>query len=248
MSWHAVDASGRDLATGRPPLGVGRSTPAAAVAAAPVAAWPLAVVGGDGRRLSLAGALGAGGARVEVLLDALAKAADDDGSDDDVAKAGADDDGSDDDVETLARATPAGTVHLPLAVVDLGAGVEAAARVDLDWLAVMDRRRAGARRALLAAGRGGELEAALHVAVLVATERLDPAGDADVEAHVASGARLWLLAGAVVSALVGTTPDPFAPWARLVTAGWWPVGPSGGRLVVSAPGRTAAPGHGRRSG
>lgn len=235
MSWHAVDALGRDLATGRPPLGVGRSTPAAAVAAAPVAAWPLAVVGGDGRRLSLAGALGAGGARVEVLLDAL-------------AKAGADDDGSDDDVETLARATPAGTVHLPLAVVDLGAGVEAAARVDLDWLAVMDRRRAGARRALLAAGRGGELEAALHVAVLVATERLDPAGDADVEAHVASGARLWLLAGAVVSALVGTTPDPFAPWARLVTAGWWPVGPSGGRLVVSAPGRTAAPGHGRRSG
>jgi hypothetical protein len=66
-----------------------------------------------------------------------------------------------------------------------------------------------------------------------ATERFDPAEDADVDAHVASGARLWLLTGAVASALSGGEPDPFGPWARLVRAGWWPVGPSDGRLVVS---------------
>jgi hypothetical protein len=80
------------------------------------------------------------------------------------------------------------------------------------------------------------MEAALHVAMLLATERLDPVDDTDVDAHVASGARLWLLTGAVVSALAGVDPDPFAAWARLVTAGWWPVGPSGDRLVVSASG------------
>ena len=98
MSWHAVDAGGLDLATGRPPRPPGRPSPGTALAAAPVASWPVAVVA----------------------------------------------------------------------------------------------------------------------------------------AHVASGARLWLLTGAVASALAAGDPDPFAPWARLVVGGWWPVGPSGGRLVVGA--------------
>jgi hypothetical protein len=137
------------------------------------------------------------------------------------------------DVERLARATPAGTVALPYAVVTLADGVAAAARVDRAWLGEVDRRRAASRHALVAAGREAEMEAALQATMVQATERFDPADDTDVDAHVASGARLWLLTGAVVSALTGVDPDPFEPWARLVAAGWWPVGPSDGRLVVS---------------
>ncbi len=136
-------------------------------------------------------------------------------------------------LEALARATPAGAVDLPLAVVTLAEGVEATQRVDRAWLDALDRRRAAARTAVVAAGREQELEAALQVAMVVATERFDPADDADVDAHVASGACLWLVTGAVASAVAGTSPDPFRSWARLVAAGWWPVGPSGGRLVVS---------------
>jgi hypothetical protein len=218
VGWHAVDAAGCDLATGRPPRGPGRPSAAAALAAAPVPAWPLEVVDSTGRRVTLAAALGPGGDRVAALLDALA---------------GMGGDGV--DVEWLARATPAGTVRLPLAVVPLGEGVEAAARIDPGWLAAVDRLRAATRRALTAAGRDAEMEAALHVALLVATERFDPADDFDVDAHVASGARLWLLAGAVVSALSGAEADPFWAWGRLVVAGWWPVGPSDGRLVLTMP-------------
>ena len=210
MTWHAVDAEGRHLGTGRP-------SPAAALAAVPVAAWPVGVTGEAGRGLTFSGALGANGDRVERLLDALARA-------------------EDVDVEALVRATPAGTVELPLAVVPLPDGVAATGRVDAAWLTAVDRRRTAFRDALVGAGRVGEMEAALHVSMLLATERLDPPDDSDVDAHVASGARLWLLTGAVVSALAGVEPDPFEPWARLVTAGWWPVGPSGDRLVVSAAG------------
>jgi hypothetical protein len=137
------------------------------------------------------------------------------------------------DVQRLARATPAATLTLPLAVVALPDGVKAAGRVDRAWLAEVDCRRAGSRQALVAAGREAELEAALQAAIVRATERFDPAEDDDVDAHVASGARLWLLTGAVASALTGVDPDPFEPWGLLVTAGWWPVGPSDGRLVVS---------------
>lgn len=191
-----------------------------ALAAAPAATWPLAAADDAGRTMTLARALGPGGDRVEDLLDALAGAA---------GPAG------DIDREGLARATPAGTVDLPLAVVGLAAGVEAAALVDRAWSGAVEERRSQVRRSLVAAGRETELEAALHVVVLLATDRLDPAGDDDVEAHLASGAQLWLLAGAVASALDGAEPDPFAPWARLVTGGWWPVGPSGGRLVVVRP-------------
>jgi len=234
VSWHAVDAEGRDLATGQPPGPPGHGgwpSPAAALAAAPVAAWPIGIVGDGGRCLSLARALGPGGDRVEGLLDALAGRRDPD------ALAGT----SAVDVEALARATPAGTVSLPLEVVGLRAGVEAAAGVDRAWLAAVDRGRAAPRQAMVEGGREAEMEAALHVAMLLATERLDPADDAEVDAHIASGARLWLLAGAVVSALAGVVPDPFEGWARLIVAGWWPVGPSGSRLVVSdpAPGVTA---------
>jgi hypothetical protein len=186
------------------------SSPAAVLLALPVVSWPLAVVDDEGRSISFAAAVGPGGERVSDLLDALTGA-------------------GDVDVEALARRTPSGVVDLPLACVDLAAGVEAAAGVDRSWLAEVDRRRAAARRDVVAAGRGEQLEAALHVALLVATAHVG----AGVDARVASGARLWLLAGAVASALRGE-PDHFHPWGRLVAAGWWPVGPSGGRLVVSA--------------
>ena len=191
-----------------------RRSQAAVLAAAPVVSWPLTVAGEDGSRIELGRALGPGGDRVAELLDALF---------DERAV----------DVEALARATPAGPVDLPLATVTLHAAVEAAARVDPDWLAEVDRRRTECRRAVVAAGREDALEAALHVAVLVATERFDPQDDRDVDQHVASGARLWLLAGAVVSAMSGADPDAFAGWAQLVAAGWWPVGPSDGHLIVT---------------
>lgn len=223
--WHVVDARGLDVVTGRAPAGRGRPTPAAALAAVPVPAWPLTVLGDDGRRRGLAGALGPGGDRVHDLLDALVAGP---------APWEGEDGGH---LEGLARRSPGGAVDLPLSVVDLQAGVDAAAHVDPRWLASVDRRRAGCRRSLEAAGRRAAVEAAVHLAMLLATEGLDPAGDADVDAHVASGARLWLLTGAVVSALSGAVPDPFDAWARLVVAGWWPVGPCEGRLVVSAPDR-----------
>jgi hypothetical protein len=219
--WHAVDEEGRDLATGRPPRPPGWPSPVAAVAGAPVVDWPVSAVHDDGCRLSLAEALGAGGDRVAGLLDALA--------------AGPAGPTGDVDVGALAEATPAGVVELPLATVGLAAAVAASLRVDAGWLAEVGRRRDGCRRAVVAAGRAGALEAALHVGSLLAVERLDPADDGDVDAHVASGAQLWLLAGAVASALGGADPDPFAPWAALIAAGWWPVGPSDGRLVVGAP-------------
>ena len=216
MTWHAVDAGGSDLGAGRP-------SPAAALSAAPEAVWPLGVVHQDGRRLTLAEALGPGGDRVQQLLDALMG---------ETKEAGV-------DVDSLARMTPAGSVDLPLACVSLTEGVQAAAQVDGHWLAEVDRRRTASRRALAAAARDEQMEAALHIALLLATERLDPHDDADVDAHVASGGRLWLVAGAVVSALSGAEPDPFCGWARLVAVGWWPVGPSRGRLVLSAGGPVA---------
>ena len=218
--WHPVDCAGRDLTTGRPPDPPGWPSPAAALAAAPVAAWPLAVAHEDGSSVALASALGPGGRTVEDLLGRLAGPALLGGPD-----------------EALVRSTPAGLVSLPVVVLDLAAAVDAAGAVDGRWLAAVDRRRDALRRAVVAAGRDEEMEAAVHVAVLGATVWLDPADDTDVEAHVASGAQLWLLTGAVVSALAGVTPDPFEPWVRLLAAGWWPVGPSRGRLVVARRGR-----------
>jgi hypothetical protein len=213
MSWHAVDAGGRELSGGGP------SAPAA-LAGAPVVSWPLAVATSEpGRRLGVAAALGPGGERVEALLDALMAGP--------AVAPG--------EVGQLAGATPAGVLDLPVAVVDPAEAVEASAVVDPTWLGEVDRRRGACRQDLVDAGREAELEAAVHLAALLATERFDPDDDTDVAAHVASGARLWLLTGGVTSALSGVDPDPFAPWARLVVAGWWPVGPSDGRLVVGRP-------------
>ncbi|CAN5219207.1 hypothetical protein BH24ACT1_BH24ACT1_12830 [soil metagenome] len=217
--WHAVDAAGRDLASGAVPELPGATSPAAALAGAPVIAWPLQVVADDGRRVGLAEALGSGGAAVERLLTDLRRRA--------PGLAAT-------EVSARASSTPAGPVDLPLVVVPLAEGVERSAEVDETWFDEVDRRRAVPRSDLVAAGRGGELEAALHVTMLLATEALDPADDTDVEAHVASGAQLWLLAGAVTWALAGAGANPFGPWSELVAAGMWPIGPSGGRLVVSA--------------
>ena len=223
-----MDGSGRALATGRPPAGAGHPTPAAALAGAPVVTWPATAVAADGRRLRLGEALGRGGLRVEHFLGALA---------------GGHLQLGETDVAALARASPAGAIDLPLALVDLTEAAREAGGMDPAWLDEVEGHRQVARRALVDGGRVEELEAAVHVAVLVATERLDPADDTDVEAHVASGARLWLVTAAVASHLSGIEPDAFGPWAWLVAAGFWPVGPTGGRLVVGdarpPPGRPA---------
>lgn len=233
--WHAVDTAGRELASGAVPEAPGATSPAAALAGAPVVTWPLQVVADDGRRVGLAGALGSGGVAIERLLGDLRRGAAGAPGASVTASASVNASAS---VAALASATPAGPVDLPLAVVSLAEGVERSTEVDADWFEEVDRRRSAPRPELLAAGRGTELEAALHVTMLLATEALDPADDTDVEAHVASGAQLWLLAGAVTWALAGTGPNPFGPWSELVASGLWPVGPSGGRLVVSA-GRAA---------
>ena len=217
--WHAVDGEGSDLRTGRPPRPPGWSSPALALAQAPVAGWPLGVVDGHGRRLRVAECLGPGGGRVETLLGAVAGPPEPDVN-----------------VEALALMTPAGTLGLPVHFVSPRVAVEAQGELDEKWLAEVSGRRDRARQAVVAGGRQVEMEAALNLAILMATERFDPADDSDVDAHAASGARLWLLTGAAVSALGGVVPDPFEPWARLTAAGWWPVGPCGGRLLVSRPG------------
>ena len=216
--WHAVDASGCDLASGTAPGPAGATSPAAAVAGAPAVTWPVRVQADDGRQVGLAEALGPGGVVVEHLLAQLRRRSSG-------LPAG--------ELARRARATPAGAVDLPLAVVGLDQGVDLSAAVDRAWFDEVDRRRSEPRTALVAAGRGPQLEAALHVTMLLATEALDPSDDTDVDAHVASGAQLWLLGGAVTWALAGIT-NPFGPWSELVAAGLWPIGPSGGQLVVSA--------------
>jgi hypothetical protein len=175
------------------------------------------VVAADGCVSDVALALGPGGPRVVELLDRLAAPARAP-----VRLA----------VEVLARATPAGTVDLPVAAHGLDDAVLAAGDVDPAWLAVVDERRSEARAALRAGGREVELEAALNLAMLLATDRLE-GGEADLGARVASGARLWLLGAAVSWALTDGDDDPFSAWAELLSYGLWPVGPVGGRLVVS---------------
>ncbi|MGH9177195.1 MAG: hypothetical protein ACRD0N_01385 [Acidimicrobiales bacterium] len=217
MTWHAVDSAGLALATGRPPAGPGHATPAAALTGAPVVTWPLAAVDGQGQRLRLGVALGAGGDRVEHLLAALAGGR--------LRVSGA-------ELEALARATPAGGIVLPLAVVGLATAAGASARIEPSFLAEVEQQRADLRQAVVAQGREPDLEAALHVTMLLATERLAPVGPTGADGLVGSGARLWLLTAAVVSALAGWAPDPFAAWGWLIAAGYWPVGPSDGYLVV----------------
>ncbi|MGI9079828.1 MAG: hypothetical protein ACR2GF_03255 [Acidimicrobiales bacterium] len=210
-----MDGAGLALATGRPPRPPGATSPAAALAAAPVATWPLATVNDHGRRVDVAAALGTGGARVAELLGRIAGEV--------TAPGGV-------DIADLAAATPAGPVTDAVALVGLAEAVEATAAVDRAWLDAVDRCRAAPRHGLEGAGRGTELEAALHLAMLLATGPVDDSV-AGV-ARVASGARLWLLGGAIAWALTGDAADPFACWAELVSYGLWPVGPVGGRLVV----------------
>jgi len=220
VSWFAVDTAGCDLRTGGAPVPPGAPTPSAALATTPVATWPATVVGSDGRRLALAGALGEGGARVERLVGRLLSPPTP------VPEGG---------VEALARATPLGPLDGPVDVLALSDAVEAAGSIDATWLDGLDERRRAPRSALVEGGRSIELQAALHVVMLLATAQLDPAIDDDVDAHVASGAQLWLLGAAVAWCLAaGPGRDPFAAWAELVVRGWWPVGPCQGRLVVAA--------------
>jgi hypothetical protein len=126
---------------------------------------------------------------------------------------------------------------------DLAAAGQVAASVDGGWLARMEDVRHDARRRLVAAGREADLEAALHVAVLVVTASTQPhAGDREATPAevVRSGGILWLLGGAVAWALARAGPegaltaDPFEPWAELLASGLWPVGPAGDRLVVGS--------------
>ena len=103
---------------------------------------------------------------------------------------------------------------------------------------VVEARREVPRAVLESHGRSLELEAALNLAMLLGTERLvgtAGVGGDDEAARVASGARLWLLGGAVAWALLDDPDDPFAAWGELVTGGLWPVGPVDGRLVVCRP-------------
>ncbi|MFD9942819.1 hypothetical protein ACFWYW_54025 [Nonomuraea sp. NPDC059023] len=122
-------------------------------------------------------------------------------------------------------------------------------RVEPGWLAALDGRRARARTRLVAAGRESRLELAEHVAMLVATPRLEPAEPGDGDALAQSGAILWLLGTLVATTLAdasGSTPpaarhdDPGntvprgdAALAGLVARGWWPVGPVDGAFVIA---------------
>jgi hypothetical protein len=231
VGWHAVDRWGQELASDRRPgevPGLGSPSPAVALAAAPVATWPPMALASDGRRVGLAAALGSGGDEVEALLSRL------------LASPG---EGDEIDVPCCAATTPVGPVELPVAVVSLAEGVEVSASVDPAWMAAVEARRRAPRRMLVDAGRGDHLEAALHVGMLLTTEWLEPAEDAGPDARVASGAQLWVLSGAIAWALTARGVNPFGSWAHLVTSGLWPVGPTGGRLVVA---RTdAADGRGR---
>ena len=221
-SWYAVDASGRDLRTGGLPSRPGAASAAAALATAPVMTWPISVVAADHATWAVGEALGPGGNEVERMLDKLWRFRHE---------------RLDVDMGDAARATPVGDVDLPLAQVSLQEAVDASAGLDRRWVADVNRLRSSPRSELLESGRGPQLEAALHVTMLLATEILDPDDDTDVAAHVTSGAQLWLLTAAVPWALAGTTPNPFSPWAELITSGLWPVGPCHGRLVVADAGR-----------
>lgn len=217
MSWHVVDAGGNDLATGRPVRPGGSSSPAGALAASPVVTWPVRLVADDGRSATLAGALGEGGLRVQGLLGSVVSRPP--------------------ELETerlhsLAATTPAGTIDLTVAVVDLADALKASAAVDRTWLAAVERERERPRPLLVAQGRAGELEAAVHAAMLLGTRHFAPQSD-DVAERVASGALLWLLGGVVAWALASPGRNPFDPWAELVVRGWWPLGPADGRLALA---------------
>lgn len=187
------------------------------MAGAPVLAWPVRLVAGGGRTAGLAEALGEGGDRVEAVLAAVVARP----ADVDPARRA-----------VLAAATPAGPVDLPVEVVPLALAPAASAGVDRGWLAAVDRRRDEARALLVGRGRAGHLEAAAHAAALLGTEHLAPGGGGEA-GQAASGALLWLLGGVVAWALAAPGSSPFDAWGELVVRGWWPLGPTGGRLAVA---------------
>ncbi|MFI9551936.1 hypothetical protein [Nonomuraea endophytica] len=104
-------------------------------------------------------------------------------------------------------------------------------RVEPGWLAALECRRARARTHLMATGRESRLELAEHVAMLVATPRLEPAEPGDGDALAQSGAILWLLGTLVAAALTNDQND--TTLAGLVARGWWPVGPVDGAFVIA---------------
>ena len=181
--------------------------------------WPLEVRSDGGRRLDLAAVLGPGGDRVERLLSSLVTPAPRPPWP---------------EVAELAASTPAGGCDLPVAVVSVVDAARAAPRVEPAWVAAVAEARSAPRQDLVAAGRGVHLEAALHVAMLLAVERLAPTSHG-VDVRAASGAQLWLLGGMVTGALAHPENDPFAPWATLLGCGLWPIGPVDGRMVVGDP-------------
>lgn len=100
-------------------------------------------------------------------------------------------------------------------------------RVDRGWLAELERRRTRARKHLVESGRENELELAGHVAMLVATPRLEPV---DADSRAISGAILWLL-GTLVATCLADDGDPFL--ADLIASGWWPIGPVDGSFLIA---------------
>ncbi|WP_336215594.1 hypothetical protein [Nonomuraea sp. LPB2021202275-12-8] len=111
-------------------------------------------------------------------------------------------------------------------------------RVDPGWLAWLESRRSEARARLVADGREDRLELAEHVAMLVATPRLEPAEPGDGDALAMSGAILWLLGTLVATSLADDRDDALAD---LVGHGWWPVGPVDGALLVAPLGLPGRP-------
>ncbi|MEU4539710.1 hypothetical protein AB0G15_33135 [Streptosporangium sp. NPDC023825] len=180
----------------------------------------------------LAAELGPGGDRVERLLRGICAA----------------------DRPERAPDSPLTAPGSPLTVVrDPAVAAAAMDRVDPAWLEALDRRRGEARERLVAAGREKQLDTAEHVAMLVATPRLDPADQTDPDARAVSGALLWLIGTVVADALAdpGGAPaangdgpgpghdhdhdhdDPLSGLADLLASGWWPIGPVNGDFLIS---------------
>ncbi|MFE6450582.1 hypothetical protein [Nocardiopsis dassonvillei] len=116
--------------------------------------------------------------------------------------------------------------------VGLAEALSLADLVDPAWVAGVEGRSDRARARLLDAGRGADLELALHMTMLLCTPCLDPADDEDVDAHAVSGALLWLACRLVGPALCG---DPDREGLEsLLADGWWPLGRVDGALVATA--------------
>lgn len=135
----------------------------------------------------------------------------------------------------VCRARPgAGPVPPGTEPVDLTRAVAEMDRVAGAWLAGLGDHAERARTRLAADGRTDDLDTALHLAMLLATYRLgrvDDCGLDGADARAVSGALLWLVSGAVTTALAGD--DGFHREAGLIAEGWWPVGPVDGRFLIA---------------